>query len=121
MMAQSTQFCIANSSRASTALDVRPTSTLVRIERYTRSALLRRAVLERSSRALGQQAEARTFRTKVRVAQSTRARGNGAGCKSPKKVVAELDIIEITVKAHRGQVMRKTNALSFAHLVKMVE
>jgi FixJ family two-component response regulator len=31
----------------------------------------------------------------------------------------ELGISEITVKAHRGQVMQKMKADSFAHLVKM--
>jgi DNA-binding NarL/FixJ family response regulator len=36
-----------------------------------------------------------------------------------KKVGAELDISEITVKAHRGQVMRKMKAESFADLVRM--
>ncbi len=36
-----------------------------------------------------------------------------------KQVGGELGISEITVKAHRGQVMRKMNARSFADLVKM--
>jgi FixJ family two-component response regulator len=36
-----------------------------------------------------------------------------------KQVGAELGISEITVKAHRGQVMQKMNAASFAHLVNM--
>jgi FixJ family two-component response regulator len=37
-----------------------------------------------------------------------------------KQVAGELGISEITVKAHRGQVMRKMKADSFAALVKMV-
>lgn len=36
-----------------------------------------------------------------------------------KQVAAELGMAEITVKAHRGQVMRKMNAASFADLVSM--
>jgi len=36
-----------------------------------------------------------------------------------KQVGGELGISEITVKAHRGQVMQKMKADSFAELVKM--
>jgi FixJ family two-component response regulator len=36
-----------------------------------------------------------------------------------KQVGGELGISEITVKAHRGRVMRKMQARSFADLVKM--
>jgi FixJ family two-component response regulator len=36
-----------------------------------------------------------------------------------KQVGAELGISEITVKAHRGKVMHKMKAASFAHLVRM--
>jgi len=36
-----------------------------------------------------------------------------------KQVGGELGISEITVKAHRGQVMRKMGAKSLAGLVKM--
>ena len=35
------------------------------------------------------------------------------------QVASELDIAEITVKVHRGQVMRKMAARSFAELVDM--
>jgi FixJ family two-component response regulator len=38
-----------------------------------------------------------------------------------KQVGSELGISEITVKAHRGQAMKKMKAESLAHLVKMVE
>ena len=38
-----------------------------------------------------------------------------------KQVAGELGISEITVKAHRGQMMRKMKAPSLPHLVKMVE
>ena len=36
-----------------------------------------------------------------------------------KQIGAELDISEITVKAHRGSMMRKMRANSLAHLVNM--
>jgi len=36
-----------------------------------------------------------------------------------KQVAGELGMVEMTVKAHRGQVMRKMNAASFADLVSM--
>jgi FixJ family two-component response regulator len=36
-----------------------------------------------------------------------------------KQIGSELDISEITVKAHRGQVMRKMEAVSLPHLVTM--
>jgi len=36
-----------------------------------------------------------------------------------KQVGGKLGMTEITVKAHRGQVMRKMNAASFADLVTM--
>lgn len=38
-----------------------------------------------------------------------------------KQVSGELGISEVTVKAHRGQAMRKMNARSFADLVKMAD
>jgi FixJ family two-component response regulator len=38
-----------------------------------------------------------------------------------KQIAAELGTSEITVKVHRGQVMRKMHAASFADLIKMAE
>jgi FixJ family two-component response regulator len=38
-----------------------------------------------------------------------------------KQIAADLDVSEITVKVHRGQVMRKMEAKSFAELVRMAD
>jgi hypothetical protein len=56
----------------------------------------------------------------LRKAHSARAGSHGAGGARPNKHVgAELGISEITVKAHRGQVMGKMKADSLAGLVRM--
>jgi FixJ family two-component response regulator len=44
-----------------------------------------------------------------------------AGGKPNKVIAYELSLSEITVKAHRGQMMRKMEARSVADLVRMVD
>jgi FixJ family two-component response regulator len=77
--------------------------------------------IERSRTALVQEAAMRTLRDRY-ASLSPREREVIALVVSGllnKQVGAELDISEITVKAHRGQVMRKMKADSFADLVNM--
>jgi FixJ family two-component response regulator len=38
-----------------------------------------------------------------------------------KQIAAELDVSEITVKVHRGNLMRKMGAKSFVDLVRMAD
>jgi FixJ family two-component response regulator len=77
--------------------------------------------LERSRVALRQQAELRALQDRYasltpreRDVMSLVVQG-----RLNKQVGGELGMAEITVKAHRGQVMRKMNAASFADLVNM--
>lgn len=80
-----------------------------------------RAALERSRLALQQQSELRALRER-HASLSAREREVMALVVSGllnKQVGSELGISEITVKAHRGQVMRKMKASSFAELVTM--
>src|ERR1700730_17184497 len=80
-----------------------------------------RHAIERSQAALGQEAEIRALRDR-HAALSRREREVMALVVSGllnKQVGGELGISEITVKAHRGKVMRKMEAGSFADLVNM--
>jgi len=80
-----------------------------------------RGAIERSAGSLGQEAELRTLRERYE-SLSQREREVMAlvvtGLMN-KQVGGELGISEITVKAHRGKVMRKMRAGSLADLVKM--
>ena len=80
-----------------------------------------RQAIERSQVALDQEAELRALRDRYE-SLSRREREVMALVVSGllnKQVGNELGISEITVKAHRGRVMRKMKAGSFADLVNM--
>lgn len=80
-----------------------------------------RHAIERSQAALGQEAERQAVRQRY-LTLSAREREVMALVISGllnKQIAAELGISEITVKAHRGQVMRKMNADSLADLVRL--
>ena len=93
------------------------------IKPFSNEALLKaiREGLKRSSVSLGREAEMRSLRD-CYASLSRRERQvmvlvvSGL---SNKQAGAELGISEITVKAHRGQVMQKMKAESFADLVRM--
>ena len=80
-----------------------------------------REAIDRSQVALGEQAELQAIRQRY-LTLSPRERDVMTLIVSGllnKQVAAELGISEITVKAHRGQVMRKMGADSFADLVRL--
>lgn len=82
-----------------------------------------RQAMERSTAALAHQSETRQIQEQLKTL-TTREREVMELVVSGllnKQVGAELGISEITVKAHRGKVMQKMNADSFADLVKMTE
>jgi FixJ family two-component response regulator len=86
-------------------------------------ALLRAisGAIDRSRAALGQEAEIQVLRTRY-ASLSQREREVMALVVSGllnKQIAGELHISEITVKAHRGKVMRKMKAGSLADLVKL--
>lgn len=80
-----------------------------------------RSALERSRRALAHDAEMRDLRNRYTSLTSRERQVMGLVVSGllNKQVGAELGISEITVKAHRGQVMQKMKANSLADLVRM--
>ncbi len=80
-----------------------------------------RHAIERSSAALGDEGEMKTLReryTSLTPREQEVMKLIATGLLN-KQVGLKLDISEITVKAHRGKVMRKMKADSLADLVKM--
>jgi FixJ family two-component response regulator len=80
-----------------------------------------RQAIERSQTSRHQEAERQALRERY-LTLSVRERevmGLVVAGLLNKQVAAELGISEITVKAHRGQVMRKLNADSLADLVRL--
>jgi FixJ family two-component response regulator len=80
-----------------------------------------RSSIARSQNALGREAEVQALRTSY-TSLTSREREVLSLVVSGllnKQVGDELGISEITVKAHRGKMMRKMNAESLPHLVKM--
>jgi FixJ family two-component response regulator len=79
--------------------------------------------IERSRTTLGEEEEMRQLRDRLSslTPREREVMELVASGRLNKQAGGELGISEITVKAHRGQMMRKMKALSLAHLVKMAE
>jgi FixJ family two-component response regulator len=79
--------------------------------------------IERSRAALGQEEEMRLLRDRYEslTPREREVMELVVSGRLNKQVGSDLGISEITVKAHRGQMMRKMKAGSLPHLVRMVE
>ena len=79
--------------------------------------------IDRSQAALESEAEMRTLRDRYASLshREQQVMGFVASGKLNKQIGGVLGISEITVKAHRGQVMRKMKASSLADLVRMAD
>jgi FixJ family two-component response regulator len=80
-----------------------------------------RLAIERSQKALTQEAQMRALRNRYTSLSSREREVIALVVRGHlnKEIGVELGISEITVKAHRGKVMRKMNAKSLAELVTM--
>jgi FixJ family two-component response regulator len=80
-----------------------------------------RHAIERSDASLRLEAEMQTLRDRYALLSRRERQVMGLIVRGVlnKQVAHELGISEITVKAHRGQVMRKMNVTSFAELVSI--
>jgi len=82
-----------------------------------------RNAIDRSQAVLGSEAEIRAVRDSYEslTHRERQVMGFVVSGMLNKQIGGELGISEITVKAHRGQVMRKMKARSLAHLVRMAD
>jgi len=82
-----------------------------------------RSAIEHSQAALGSEADMRTLRDRYDslTHREQQVMGFVVSGRLNKQIGGELGISEITVKAHRGQAMRKMKANSLADLVRMAD